>query len=247
MSPGRIQRRWMTAFWMVAISICPVAPANADTLVFNAASSGQQTLDQGEGGGNPFASALIEAMARPSLTLQELPAVLKTLTQQKSKGRQNADVPESVQSGNWQIIPAPPSERRIALVLVSADYSKSGGARSLPGAKRDADRVATALRAAGFTTEIAVDLDHSSIGKKLAQFAAQSQTADAAVIYTTGHGVEVDGDVYLIPGDYPIAERNSMLSSRAVLLDNIGRAMHAKHVNLLFYGGCRDNPFEPID
>ena len=42
-----------------------VAPAHADTLVFHAVSSGQRALDKGNGGGNPFASALIETLGTP--------------------------------------------------------------------------------------------------------------------------------------------------------------------------------------
>ena len=221
--------------------------ANAEPLVFHASQSGQRTLDQGEGGGNPFASALIELLARPSLQLAELPAGISRLTAAKSRGFQKADVPAAVTGAAWQVLPVKPGERRIALVMVVSDYANSGGsgvdpAPSLPGAERDAQRVSKALEKAGFETQLAIDLSLPRMEETLARFAAKSAGYDAAVIYTTGHGVDVGGSVYLLPGDYPIAQRNGALPGSALRLSEISEGLRAKRVNLLFWGGCRDNP-----
>jgi hypothetical protein len=64
--------------------------------------------------------------------------------------------------------------------------------------------IATALTKAGFQAEQAIDLDLREMRNRLAAFGARSGKADAALIYTTGHGVEVGGTVFLIPGDYLI-------------------------------------------
>jgi uncharacterized caspase-like protein len=217
--------------------------ADAETLIFHAAQSGKQTLDQGEGGGNPFASALIETLARPRLALSEFPAALKELTVRKSRGFQAPDVPGQVAHRQWLLAPRPDGETRIALVLAVSDYAKSGGAQSLPGVKHDADRVAAALTKAGFATEMALDLDLEQMRQRLSAFAAQSKQHDAALIYTTGHGVEVGGKVFLLPGNYPVPSQNAALSVKALTLSEIASAPQAKSVNLIFYGGCRDSPF----
>lgn len=221
-----------------------ITPVQADTLVFYASMPGQQTLDRGEGGGNPFASALIEALEAP-LIVSDLPLKLRQLTAAKSRGFQSADVPAPV-SSNYSLVPARSGEERIALVMVVSNYAASGGAPSLPGARHDADRMAKALQRAGFQAEQALDLDLQAMRAKLAEFGERAQRADAAVIYTTGHGVEVDGTVFLLPGDYPISERNSALSRRALPLPEIARSLRAKQLNMVFYGGCRDNPFGPV-
>jgi uncharacterized caspase-like protein len=59
------------------------------------------------------------------------------------------------------MIPSSTLEKRIALVLVVSDYSRSGSQslQSLPGAKNDAKRIAAALTKAGFDTELALDFD----------------------------------------------------------------------------------------
>jgi hypothetical protein len=231
---------------LLATSIC--ATARGDALLFHATTAGQQTLDQGEGGGNPFASSLIELLQRPRVALSELSSAIRALTSSKSRGFQSPDVPTTSTRPDWLLVPPKPGERRIALVLIVSDYVRSArvpenAAPSLPGARHDAQRIAAALAKAGFTTEIALDLPASDMRRKLAEFSERSKTQDAAVIYTTGHGVEVGGQLYLLPGDYPVEQRNAALERRAILISDIAEAPRAAIANLVFYGGCRDNPF----
>jgi hypothetical protein len=223
-------------------SILTSSTLQAGALIFHASEPGKQTLDQGEDGGNPFASALIELLERPSLLLSHLPTELKQLTVKKSKSFQSADVPTTASQGTFSIVPPKQGEVRIALVMVISDYTQSEGVQSLPGAKHDAQRIASALERAGFATELALNLGLHAMRERLADFRVRSMNSDTAVIYTTGHGVEVDGTVFLIPGDYPIQQRNAALVKRALPLPEIARSLAATQVNLVFYGGCRDNP-----
>lgn len=215
--------------------------ARAETLMMYAAQPGKQTLDQGEGGGNPFASSLIELLGASQLDVAGLAAGLERLTEAKSRGFQQADVPVLGPSARHPIAPRLSGERRLALVMVVSDYRRSG-ANSLPGAAHDAARVAKALEAAGFKIRAVVDLDLAAMRRKLDEFARESADADVAAIYATGHGVEVGGTVYMLPGDYPVAERNRALPARALPVDELWSAPQAKAINLVFWGGCRDNP-----
>ena len=47
------------AFLLFCLTAVFAATASAEPLIFHASTSGQKTLDQGEGGGNPFASSLV--------------------------------------------------------------------------------------------------------------------------------------------------------------------------------------------
>lgn len=127
-------------------------------------------------------------------------------------------MPDVATLGSWPLLPSGASERRRALVLVVSDYS--GGAQSLPGAKQDAERIGAALIRAGFKTEIALDLDLPGMRRKLGDFAALTRDDDAAVVYTTGHGVEVGGSVFLIPGAYPVRDgiRGGNANSKLIYL-----------------------------
>ncbi len=217
--------------------------ASGEPLVFHASSSGQKTLDQGEGGGNPFASSLVEILGRPDVRLGGLPEALRALTKKKSGKYQTPDVPRAVPAKDWRLVPPPAGENRIALVLIVSDYSRAG-LESLEGAAHDARRIASALTSAGFATETALDLDLAGMKKKLGDFAAKSAGYDAAAIYTTGHGLEYGGIVYLLPADYPVSQGKTALRSAAMQLREIANAARARKVNLVFYGGCRDHPFQ---
>ena len=208
-----------------------------------ASQSGQRTLDRGEGGGNPFASALVELLNREALKFDSFRTELIELTDRKSRGFQRPEIQGPGSIRRWQLLPKPKNETRVALVLVFSDYSASGGASSLPGAKQDAQRVAEALHKAGFKVETVLDPDRANMAAALKQLSARSATADVAVIYTTGHGVEVERVTYLLPGDYPVEQGAAVLKERAVRLTGLGSALRALRANLVFYGGCRDNPF----
>ena len=212
-------------------------------LVFLGSQSGKPTLDAGDGGGNPFASAFIEVLARPGMTLGDFPRALSEMTSLKSQSLQAADVPSRAEPATWRFQPAPASERRVALVLVISNYAASDSAQSLPGARLDADRISGALRQAGFRTETVVDPDSGELRAALASFARHSAAADVALLYTTGHGVEVSGNIHLLLGNYPVAQGSAGLARYGVPLSEIASSVKGRRASLVFYGGCRDNPF----
>lgn len=212
-------------------------PSPASPLVFYGAQSGASTFDQGEGGGNPFASALIELLKRPSLTYSELHFGLIDLTKKKSRGLQVPDAP-ALDATEWRLRPAFGSARRIAMVLVYSDYSGAKVA-SLPGAKRDLKRMHHALQEAGFEVQEVLDPTRAKLRAALDTFSRRSKDADAAVIYLTGHGFEHRGAVYLAPNDYPFHEGPNRLSELAVNVPKLGALMGAQEANLVFFGGCR--------
>lgn len=215
----------------------------AAPMVFYASSSGKRTLDRGEGGGNPFASALIELLGRPALGLRDFPNELKRLTVKKSGGRQVPEIPAKLAPEEWQFSPKREGEKRVALVMVFSDYS-GGGARSLPGAKYDAERISSALEGAGFETQNAVDPERTKMATVLAAFKDRSTQADIGVLYVTGHGAEVDGTVYLLPGDFPANGGADALVGFGLALPDLSSTPRAALANFVFYGGCRDNPFK---
>lgn len=219
------------------------ARTGAAPVVFMASQAGKPTYDEAEGGGNPFASALIELMSKDGTTFEAFAEQLAQLTKAKSAGRQIVDrkgaarASVSPSAAGWK------TGSRVALVIVTADYSRSQGAQSLPGARHDADRVANALSRAGFATRAVIDAGLVDYKAALSEFQKSSAKADVAVIYTTGHGVEVDGAVHLLMGDFPVAQGKAALPSHAVRLSAVVDSAAAKRANFAFYGGCRENPF----
>lgn len=219
-----------------------VASEPAPAYLFHAAMPGRETLDKDKAGGNPFATALIETLAQPNLTLAAFPKVLAERTSKASGGFQSVDGPARLDPPNWRIGPVPAGERRVALVIVISNYTK--GAKSLPGAAFDGRRIAAALTEDGFETTLALDPDRAGFTAALAAFEKVSAEADVAALYTTGHGVEIDGTTHLLLGDFPVAQKAAALPDHAVKLATIAAAPRAR-LNLVFYGGCRNNPFAP--
>jgi hypothetical protein len=238
-----IKRAIVVAF---ALLVSGRAAADSrDPLIYYGAQSGHKTLDEGEGerGGNPFAAALIGLLGEPDLRLGGLPDELAAKTRVRSRGLQNADVAATPANLlDWPVNGNGDGDR-IALVIVVADYSHSDSAPSLPGAASDARRVAAALTEAGWRVLTVLDADRSGFERALSDFAKRSEAADASLIYTTGHGVEIDGQVRVIMGDFPVAAGVSALEAHSVRLSKIAAAGAARRVNLIFYAGCRDNPF----
>lgn len=218
-----------------------VARQPAARVSFFATASGLETLDGPDGSGNPFATALIETMARSDLSFAEACAALAARTATLSDGAMHPDIRGTAGAPAWRFA-ANPRERREALVLVVSDYSASDSAPSLPGAATDAARMVRAFAAAGFATTRVENPTRASLGPALAAFSHRSAGADVAALYCTGHGVEVDGVQYVLFGDHRVADGIGGLA-RAARWADIAAAPRARRLNLTFWAGCRNNPF----
>jgi hypothetical protein len=240
----RIYLRAIAVGALLTISLGLAAGTSSPAPIYLMASqSGKPAHDGGKSGGPPFSVALAELLDRPKLSFGDLLEEIVKLTERNSRGRQRPEVPAEIDSAleNWQIRPQAEREKRVALVLVFADYSRNESLLPLPGAKSDLDRVASALERAGFATTRILDPSSPLYMKAvMAGFAKQSAQADVAVLYATGHGVETGQAIYLLPGDYSLAQ--SKLEDREIRLSDLAEALKSRKLNLVFYGGCRTPP-----
>ena len=216
---------------------------SAPALLFYATRSGGTTLDIAEEQGNPFASALIEAAAEPRLQLRDLAKRLRKLTVAKSDGHQHVECHGNVALPAWSFVEnlGAKRENRAALLLVVSDYSGLDAAASLTGAARDERRIAAMLAQYGFSVTQGIAPRRKDLLKALKWFHRQAQCSEIAVIYSTGHGVEQDGIVYLLPADYPVRAgvRRTALMRHAVSVPQLVEAASAPRQNLVFFAGCR--------
>jgi hypothetical protein len=216
--------------------------------IYYATQSGGTTLDVGVGGGNPFASALIELADDPALPLRHLATRLRQLTEQRSHGHQIVECVGSARRSGWVFRHESTEglERREALVLVVSDYSRMNRP-PLWGAAGDERRISAMLAQHGFSVTQRIEPERGALLSALRSFERRSRRADVSVIYSTGHGLEVGSDVFLLPGDYPLPGgfgRTAMRRS-AVSVARMAAAASASEVNLVFFGGCRRH--EPTD
>jgi len=215
-----------------------VAPGPAAPLIYYAGQAGRLTSDRSSQGGNPFASALCEVIARRPLTLETFTRRMAEANQIHSRGWQMMDYPRVLSDPKRRL---DKGEARLALVLINADYSKSD-AYSLPGAAHDAKRVPEALIAAGYQTMLVLDANANEVRAALAEFALASETADNSIIYIGGHGAQHQRSVYWMMGDFP-AQDAKWLPTHAIPVSEISRSGRARALNLVLYASCRDDPF----
>jgi uncharacterized caspase-like protein len=133
------------------------------------------------------------------------------------------------------------ANRRVALVVGNAAY-RSG--TPLANTINDSNAIAKLFRAADFdVVDARHDLGSLDFKRAIREFANETRTADIAVIYFAGHGIEIDGINYLIPVDAKLAS-DFDAEDEAVSLDRIMRTLEpASRLRLVILDACRDNPF----
>lgn len=134
------------------------------------------------------------------------------------------------------------AEKRVALVIGNSGYQN---VTKLDNPSKDAAAVAEMFRSAGFdVVDARNDLGVLNFKRAIRDFFNTVRTADIAVVYYAGHGIEVSGTNYLIPVDAKLATDYDA-EDEAVALDRIIRALEpAKRLRLVILDACRDNPFQ---
>ena len=133
------------------------------------------------------------------------------------------------------------AEKRVALVLGNSAYEK---VTPLSNPTNDAKAMSAMLEAAGFdVVTLKLDLKVNEMRRALRDFSDTARSADVAIVYFAGHGVEIQGVNYLIPVD-AVLERDIDAFDEAVPLDRVLTVIEpAKKLRLVILDACRDNPF----
>lgn len=133
------------------------------------------------------------------------------------------------------------AERRVALVIGNSAYKT---VPRLSNPANDATLVGAMFKKAGFdTVDLRLDLSVLEMRKALREFGSRTREADVAVIYYAGHGIELDGNNYLIPTD-AVLETDTDVYDEAFQLDRVLVTVEpAKQLRLVILDACRDNPF----
>ena len=137
-------------------------------------------------------------------------------------------------------LPEAHAEGRVALVIGNAAYAN---APALRNSRNDADDISEQLRRLGFEVVDGRDLDSRSMRVALARFAQKLKGTEAALVYYSGHGLQIDGQNYLVPIDAQV-EADSIMTFELVKLDDVIDALgYSAGTRLLVLDACRSNPF----
>ncbi len=131
--------------------------------------------------------------------------------------------------------------KRVALVIGNAAYAN---APALANPANDASDVAEKLKELGFEVIVGLNTDKRAFDSKLREFSTALESADAAILFYAGHGLQIAGRNYLVPTDAKL-ERERDVEFEAVSLDFILKQMElerASQTNIVFLDACRNNP-----
>jgi len=129
---------------------------------------------------------------------------------------------------------------RIALVFGNGDYQN---APRLPNPVNDATDVAAAFARLGFSVQLIKNGNFDVMRRALLIFAQQAPSADIAVVYFAGHGMEIRDENWLIPVDAELRMDVSAGQEAISLGGVVPIASRAKRLGLIILDACRDNPF----
>ncbi len=133
------------------------------------------------------------------------------------------------------------AEPRLALVIGNAHYASA----PLSNPKSDAELMAKTLRGVGFDVTLLVDADQAAMKRAIVELARRLRSAEAVgLFYYAGHGVQVDGENYLIPVGADIASQEEV-ALNGVSLTELLRTLDRgpSGLNIAILDACRDNPF----
>jgi uncharacterized protein len=140
----------------------------------------------------------------------------------------------------WVLAPLSATAERVALVIGMGNYQY---ASPLDNTINDARGIAETLEGIGFNVTLALDASQADLLEKMDEFTFRAETADLALIYYAGHGVEVQGQNYLIPVDAEVRS-NQDVQRLSVSLDQMLAAVDSARVmRIVILDACRNNPF----
>jgi tetratricopeptide (TPR) repeat protein len=135
---------------------------------------------------------------------------------------------------------SPAVAAKVALVIGNADYANSP---LLDNPLRDARIVAETFEKLGFETIVAENLTQRDFADALLKFEEALVGAEVAAFYYAGHGIQYEGQNYLVSIDAEL-DNPFMLPGETIGLERIIQTMEAHSpLNMLFIDACRRNQF----
>lgn len=138
--------------------------------------------------------------------------------------------------------PGSAEAKRVALLIANGNYESTTPLKN-PG--NDVDLMKLSFENAGFdSVETVRDLDRGAMIKALRNFEDMAIGAEVAIVYYSGHGMEMNGQNFLLPVDARL-QTDRDVEDEAIPLDRLQRTLDgATKLKLVILDACRNNPFE---
>jgi hypothetical protein len=140
------------------------------------------------------------------------------------------------------------AESRLALVIGQSAYRS---VVPLPNPANDAKAMSKLLGDAGFDVTSAADLSQNDMRETVGEFAAKVAAKGpdtVALVFYAGHGLQIDGENFLVPVDVD-PKRETDIPLQAVRLNDVLNTLTSvpSKTRILLLDACRNNPFPAIN
>jgi hypothetical protein len=136
--------------------------------------------------------------------------------------------------------PASDGTLRQALVIGNASYKQA----PLHNPLNDAEDMRTTLDRLGFRVDLLRDASHQQMEAGIKQFTRHLRPGGVGLLYYAGHGVQVEGQNYLIPVDAELETAEDVKHHTVPLgwvLERLEKT--GNNLNIVILDACRNNPF----
>ena len=133
--------------------------------------------------------------------------------------------------------------RRVALVIGNDSYPEM----PLRNARNDMSALSAALKDVGFLVTQVADADRKALARAIDEFVQAVRPGDTALFYYSGHGIQLEGQNYLVPVDFAAKDAiDAQYDGYAV--DRLVGRLSAAGVDLamVILDACRNNPFRGV-
>ena len=132
------------------------------------------------------------------------------------------------------------SERRTALIIGNSAYRQS----PLTNPVNDAQAMATMLGSLGFTVTKLENASKGQMADAIRQFGEAIKRGGVGLFYYAGHGLQVQGENFLLPVDANIEDMNHVAAQGVEAKKVLQEMSNARNqLNLVILDACRNNPF----
>lgn len=136
--------------------------------------------------------------------------------------------------------PAAAAGKRVALVIGNGAYRSVPALTNPPN---DAGDIAAALKRLGFAVSLIRNGSFDDMRRGLIAFGREAAGAEMAAVYFAGHGMEINGDNWLIPVDAEL-KRDTDAANEAINLQSVMlQVSSTTSLGLVILDACRNNPF----
>ena len=129
--------------------------------------------------------------------------------------------------------------KRYALVIGNGSYKNV----PLNNPVNDANDIANILQELDFDVSKKTNASRQEIINAIRNFENKITSADVALFYYSGHGLQVNGINYIIPIGADINTENEV-EFEAVAMNRIMSKLEKARINIIILDACRDNPYK---